>query len=74
MKKGPTVGELYGEKISELVREGIEELSNKITKQETTIETLQQNQENEKKPLGRSLFSYRWISKNDMALLISLFN
>ena len=57
MKKGPTVGELYGEKISELVKEGIEELSNKIAKQETTIETLQQNQENEKKPLGRSLFS-----------------
>ena len=33
MKKGPTVGELYGEKISELVKEGIEELSNKIGKQ-----------------------------------------
>ena len=57
MKKGPTVGELYGEKISELVKEGIEELSFKITKQEATIETLQQNQENEKKTLGRSLFS-----------------
>ena len=57
MKKELTVGEYYGEKISELVKEGIEELSFKITKQEATIETLQQNQENEKKTLGRSLFS-----------------
>ena len=53
---GPNVAEYFGDKISKLVEEGIKELSNKIEKKEIAIQTLQQNQENERKPLGKSLF------------------
>ena len=52
----PNVAEYFGEKISKLVEEGVRELSNKIEKKEIAIQTLQQNQENERKPLGKSLF------------------
>ena len=52
----PNVAEFFGDKISKLEEEGIKELSNKIEKKKIAIQTLQQNQENERKPLSRFLF------------------
>ena len=53
--EGTKVAEHYGEKISQLVEDGVRELSHKIAIKESVIQTLKQNQENEKNPLGRSL-------------------
>ena len=50
------MAEFFGDKISKLEEEGIKELSNKIEKKKIAIQTLQQNQENERKPLSRFLF------------------
>ena len=50
------MAEFFGDKISKLEEEGIKELSNKIEKKKIAIQTLQQNQETERKPLSRFLF------------------